>query len=152
MPNIAPHRRARSDGMTLIEVMAALAVLAFGLIAMLAMQMQAMRGGAEGRHSTEAVRIAEAQMEFLQGLPWNDPRMAPTPWTPAAPGQAVLLGNADNSGQAQPQTYNMQWRITATADTQVRMIDVQINWLEPNEPAGRPPHRFAISSSRYNGP
>ena len=78
--------------MTLLEVMIALAVLAMGLLAMLAMQISAMRGGKYGRHTTEAAQLARDQMEYLHRLDWGDAAVQPT-------GAHLLLGETDVVGE-----------------------------------------------------
>ncbi|HEX2486818.1 MAG TPA: prepilin-type N-terminal cleavage/methylation domain-containing protein, partial [Myxococcota bacterium] len=71
----------RRGGMTLVEVMLATVLLAFGLLAMLALQMHAMRGGQRGRHYTEAAQIARDQMELMHRTPWAAATVQPTAWT-----------------------------------------------------------------------
>lgn len=144
---MARHRS--TGGMTLLEVMVAMAILAGGLLAMLTMQITAMKGGRSGRDSTEAARIAQDQMEFLHRLAWTDPQAQPTAWTATVPVTGALSGAGPG---AAAQNYNLQWRIQATPDPNVRLIDVRVNWTEPGQPAGVPPRRYAISSARHNDP
>ena len=50
--------RCGNEGFTLIEAMIAMSILAFGLLALAAMQLHAMKGGASGRNTSEAADIA----------------------------------------------------------------------------------------------
>ena len=141
--------------MTILEVMIALGILAVGLLAMLAMQISAMRGGKYGRHTTEAAQLARDQMEYLHRLDWGDALIAPTGWTaPTFMGTAgpriVTVQSA--SGPQQEMVYNVSYRVTADPDTNLRHVDVRVNWAEMNAPPGAPPRRYAMSTIRHNDP
>lgn len=142
--------------MTLIEVMIALAVLAVGLLAMLAMQVSAMRSGKYGRHTTQAAQLARDQMEFLHRLDWDDPLMGPTAWTaPTFMGTAgaVTITVQSANGPQQEMAYTVSHRISNDAvDSNLRLLDVRVNWTEMNAPAGAPPRRYAMSTIRHNDP
>jgi Tfp pilus assembly protein PilV len=135
--------------MTLVEVMLATVLLAFGLLAMLALQLHAMRGGQRGRHYTEAAQIARDQMELLHRTPWTDPNVQPTAWT--APVAVTNDVDMDGGNVTQEQAFNLDWRITANG-ADLRQFDVRVTWYEPNDPpAPTPPRRrYAITSLRFN--
>jgi Tfp pilus assembly protein PilV len=134
----------------MIEVMIAMSILAVGLIAMLAMSVTALHSGRVGRDVTVAARVAQDRMEDLQRLPWADPQVQPTGgWTALNP-QATAMVSAGGGGV---QVFNLQRRITAVpGNANLRTIDVRVNWVEPNDPPGAPPKRYAISSVRHNDP
>ena len=136
--------------MTILEVMIALGILAVGLLAMLAMQVSAMRGGTYGRHTTEAAQLARDQMEFLHRLDWTDALVAPTGWTPPV---AIPITVQSASGPQQEMIYNLSYRINNdAADTNLRLMDVRVTWTERNAPPGAPPRRYAMSTIRHNDP
>lgn len=136
--------------MTLLEVMIALAILGVGLLAMLAMQVSAMRGGKYGRHTTEAAQLARDQMEFLHRLDWTDPLIAPTAWTAPVP-TPVTVQSA--GGLQQEMIYNVSYRVANDAiDPNLRLVDVRVTWTEMNAPAGAPPRRYAMSTIRHDDP
>jgi len=141
--------------MTILEVMIALGILAVGLLAMLAMQISAMRGGKYGRHTTEAAQLARDQMEYLHRLDWGDALIAPTGWTPptfmgTAGPRIVTVTSA--SGPQQEMVYNLSYRVNADPDTNLRHVDVRVNWTEMNAPPGAPLRRYAMSTIRHNDP
>jgi Tfp pilus assembly protein PilV len=135
--------------MTLLEVMIALAILAVGLLAMLAMQVSAMRSGKYGRHTTQAAQLARDQMEFLHRLDWAHADMQPTGWTPLVP-IAVTVESA--SGPQQEMVYNVSYRVTNDADPNLRLVDVRVTWTEMNAPPGAPLRRYAMSTIRHDDP
>jgi type IV pilus assembly protein PilV len=144
-----------SGGMTLLEVMIALGVLALGLLAMLAMQISAMRGGSYGRHTTEAAQLARDQMEYLHRLDWDDPNIQPTAWTVDFLGdpnpQTVEVESA--GGPQEQMTYNVSYQVTNDAlDANLRLVDVRVTWTEMNAQAGAPPRRYAMSTIRHDDP
>lgn len=142
--------------MTILEVMIALSVLALGLLAMLAMQVSAMRGGKYGRHTTQAAQLARDQMEFLHRLDWADALVQPTAWTaPAYMGTAgpTIVTVQSANGPQQEMTYNVSYRVTNdAADTNLRLLDVRVNWTEMNAPPGAPLRRYAMSTIRHDDP
>jgi Tfp pilus assembly protein PilV len=141
--------------MTLLEVMIALAILAVGLLAMLAMQVSAMRSGKYGRHTTQAAQLARDQMEYLHRLDWADAEIAPQAWTPPTfLGQAGLwtVQVESATGFQQEMTYNVSYRVTNDANPDLRLVDVRVTWTEMNAPAGAPPRRYAMSTIRHDDP
>ena len=128
--------------MTLIELMVALTVLAFGLLTVAAAQIHALRGSTTGRHQTMAASIAQSQMEQLQRVSWNDPSLNPGGWTaPIVVNQVV-----EAPVNMIEQTYALSWRVTDLVVGQRRSIDVRVTWNDPN----RPNRSYAVSSVRYN--
>ena len=140
------RRTVRTRGLTLVELMVALSVLAIGLIGMLSMQTDALRGSRHGRHVSEASRVAEEQMELLQRMPWA--AIPPSAWS--AP--RTVTGPMNGAGPSQAQAYLVTSRITAGPAATLRLLDVQITWTTPGAPAGNVPGFYAISSVRHNDP
>ncbi|MCG8591669.1 MAG: prepilin-type N-terminal cleavage/methylation domain-containing protein [Proteobacteria bacterium] len=132
------RRDARRRGFSLIEVMAALGVLAFGLLTLAIMQLYALRDGAKGRHFATAAMIARTQIEEIQRAPFST--IAATGWagTPAWITNAGLTVGAvpvqmvsPDSGTYTEQTYNVAWQVTAVGgNTDVFNVDVEVTWTE----------------------
>ena len=138
-------------GLTMIEVIVALAILAGGLLTMLTMQISAMRGGRQGRDHTEAARIAQDRMEFLHRVDFTDPQVVPQAWTALVNVNGSVTGGGGGGPQI-AQAYGLQYRVQATADPNLRLIDVRVTWTEPGAPPAAPPRRYAVSSLRHNDP
>ncbi len=142
------RRRGRRAGFTLVEALFALSILAVGLLAMLGMQLQAVRQSEWGRHTTEAGRLARDQLEMFSRMGWTDPALQDTNWTVVQP-LDIQIQSAE--GLQQGQRFNRQWRITTDpGNANLRQIDVRVLWTETKQPAGSPARRYAVSSIRYN--
>lgn len=136
----------------MIEVMLALSILAGGLLVMLTMQIQAMRGGRHGRNTTEAARIAQDQMEVLHHQDFTT-LVLTGGWTPVVPRNGAVTGGGV---AAQAQAYQLDWIIRAnpdpnpliTADT--FQFDVRVRWADPNARPNTPLRSYVISSIRYD--
>lgn len=137
-----PARAGHAAGFTLIEIMIAMAVLGLGLIALAAMQLQALRFGSSGKHVSQAAVIARVKMEEFQRLPWAD--VAATAWTAPVTEYAEVLGEG---GTVNEQAFDLSWRVADLIANRTRAIDVQVTWDEP----GRPGRSYTLSSVRNNG-
>lgn len=139
----APPRPRSGAGFTLLEVMVALGILAFGLLGVAAMQIHAMHGGRSARHTTHASEIARAQLETFQSARFVD--LAPTPgWTVA---QVVTRDVQADGGTITEQSYDLQWRISdLNAVPTLKSVDVQVTWNEPE----RPNRTVTLSTLRFD--
>lgn len=144
-------RSRRSGGMTLVEVMIASVLLAFGLLAMLALQFHAMRGSQVGRHYTAAAQMARDRMEDLHRQPWADVPVT-AGWVADPPQDSTVLN--ESGAVTTEQTYSREYRVSLdpAGAADIRQIDVRVTWYEPSDPpAPAPPRRrYAITSLRYN--
>ncbi len=131
-----------AGGFTLIEVMITIGILTFGLVALAAMQIQAIHGSDRGRHATHAAAIAENKMEQLQQDPWAS--IAVTGGFVADP---VVQSTVKLDGATIfERTYNVSYQITDLQLTFTRAIDVQVSWTEESGEI----RSVTLSSVRYN--
>lgn len=145
-----PLRRrggAGAEGFTLLEVLLALTILAFGFLALAAMQLHSLQFGRSGKHSSQAAVLARNKLEELQRLPWAHADLDPTgAWTAPV---AQVTNVASPGGIQTEQTYNLRWRVSDVVPGRTRSVDVQIQWNEPE----RPNRLLTISSiRRSSGP
>ncbi|MBW2397169.1 MAG: hypothetical protein JRG95_23210 [Deltaproteobacteria bacterium] len=151
MDELKPDRRALA-GLSMVEVMMALTILAGGLLVMLTMQIHAMKGGRHGRNATEAARFAQNQMEVLHHQPFGG-LAATGGWTAVVPLTGFVTGGG---AAAQAQQYQLDWTIAPFVDPNPALqadtfqFDVRVRWADPNAPAASPLRSYVISSVRYN--
>jgi type IV pilus assembly protein PilV len=134
--------RYSREGFTLLEVVIALGVLAFGLLALAAMQLHALRGGRTGRHTSEGMTVAQDQMEVLQRMDFTG--MAQTAgWVSQGSVANNVMGPGGNEEE---QVYAVDWRITDDVATWTKLVEVRVTWSEPDWPN----RQAVLSSRRYN--
>ena len=106
-------KRNQEQGFTLIEILFAVAVLAFGLLAVSSLQGSAIRGNLQALDRTEAVAWAQTQMESLMALPYAD----------------VVSG-----GPIVQDNYTISWVVTPYAPPftvgNAKLIRVTVNYSE----------------------
>jgi len=126
----------------------ALTILAVGLLAMLGLQLHAIRQASWGRHGTQAGVVVRNQIETFNRLDWADAQLQPTSWTTPV---AVATTVQSAQGGQQEQSFDLSWRITADAtDANLRHIDVRTLWRETDQNPTSPARRYVVSSIRYN--
>jgi type IV pilus assembly protein PilV len=114
----------RQAGMTLVEIMVSLVVLAFGLLGVAALQVRAITESSGGQHLSTASALARNRVEELSRLDWD----------------AVVLNDSGGNWSAATvlpmadETFNRAERITnnaaAAADTTVKAIEVRVTWTD----------------------
>ena len=125
--------RSRSRGISLVEALVALAVMAFGTLAVLGVQTSLRLNGDIAKQRSEAVRIAQETMEDLRSFQsLNDYRNR----IASAADQAVQGYATANT------TYTLTTRVTDTAAADPahprrKGVVVQVDWLDRSGQAQR---------------
>ncbi len=126
--------RRGNAGMTLLEVIVALTILGFGMLAMTAAQVAAMQVSESSRSRSEAHYLAEQQMELFQGMTRTGIEAART--------AATYPNDAANPIDPDPQdgraaAFNRSWTITPDVpETDVYTITVVVTWMNGDGQAG----------------
>ncbi len=146
-------RQRREAGISLLETIIAMSILATGLLMVAAMQLYSLRSGAEGREYQQAAEIARNQMETAMRLPWTS--VTPTGGAYAAPawinetgfaaGEVpVRFTNTSGSGAVQ-HVFTVNWRVAdANAAATLRNVDMRVQWTEESGRA----RSYVLSSVR----
>jgi type IV pilus assembly protein PilV len=132
-----PKTRRSEGGLTLIEVMIALTILAVGLLSLAAMQLEALRGGRGGQGDTFATTLAQDKMEELRRTAWTSADL-----TPGGNWSTAQTVTHPESGQV----YTLDWRATDVVANWTRAIDVRVRWDAPQ----RGNRSRVFSSVRFN--
>lgn len=150
MPDTSPQRRGSTDGFSLLEVVIAMAILAFGLLTLALMQMQALTQASAGRHTAEGARVARSYLEQVHRIPWSvlegstgagweDPAWA------AADASYDTRVDSPAGGTVNEHTYNVQWQVT-NVSTCLRDVQVRVAWQEEDVSAGK---QLVLATRRY---
>ena len=132
-------RRQRSEGFSLLEVTISLGLMGFGMLAVAAMQIQALSFGATGRDYRTAVSIARDQMERVQTMTWDDLGTTTSFEAPGwinvsgySAGQLpVVLDTPSGLNGATQQFYDIEWRVgDANAEQTLRNVDLRVAWID----------------------
>lgn len=132
----------RARGFTLIEVMAALSILAIGLLSLAVMQLHAIRSETLGRNTSAAALVARDQLERFQRMRWDD-LPAVGGWVGQPQVTTTVQSSPANFAQ---QTYGVEARVRNIVFGWTREIEVRVTWNEPN----RPNKTLVLSSMKYN--
>ncbi len=115
----------REAGFTLLEVMIAMLILAFGVLGAAAAQLTAMDYARKSRSLTQALYLAEQQIEAFQAMPAAD--VAAQAGTPNDPGNPI----DPTPGDEDLTTYNRSWQIQIdTPEADVITISVRVDWTD----------------------
>lgn len=148
---------SRSAGFSLIEVMISLGILAFGLLSLAAMQIQALKQGSAGHHTTDAASIGRTYLEQVQRLPWTTLTTTRDAGGWQAPSTATWVGTTStvDVSVAKPgnttaieQSYAVDWRVSNVgSNTCLLDVEIRVSWSDRNALAAK---NVVLATRRYN--
>ena len=103
----------KSKGFTLIEVLVALVILSFSLLALAGLMVTTTKNNAFGNHMTEAATFAQDKLEELRAVKWEN--LADGNHTDATP----QIGSTGIN-------YNRNWNVTTNGS--LKTITINVNW------------------------
>jgi prepilin-type N-terminal cleavage/methylation domain-containing protein len=103
----------RCRGVTLVETLIAMVVLAVSLLAVARLSLDLRLGVEHARTRTEALQHGQSQMEALRGV-----------------GFADVAGGADLPGGDGPTTYERTWTAQDVASDRLKRIQVSVHWQD----------------------
>jgi prepilin-type N-terminal cleavage/methylation domain-containing protein len=152
-PRLAQASRGQS-GFTLIEVMLALLILAFGILMLALMQLYAMRQGSQGRHTGDGTAIARSYLEQATRLSWTALDAAEAAGTWVAPGwagapPAQVVVARPNGAATTEHAYTIEWKVTDVGGPPVclRDVEVRVSWGEDDSSAAK---SHVLGTRRFN--
>jgi hypothetical protein len=141
--------------------MLSLVILAFGMLALAVMQLQAMSQGSQGRHTGDGTAIARSYLEQAMRLPWDpvlDTAEAAGTWV--APGVdwtgkplTQMSVEKPTGGASTEHSYTIQWRVTDVPPAVVgdpvclRDIEVMVTWTEEGSSVAK---THILGTRRFN--
>jgi prepilin-type N-terminal cleavage/methylation domain-containing protein len=126
MGQLMTRRSARNRGVSMIEVMIALAVLGFGMLGVAAVQVSAFRATDQSRERTLAHGLAQQRLEIFQEMSRTS---LETIRTDAGYPNDPLNPIDPDPNDAQPMSFTRTWAITPdTPEPDVYTIMVTVGW------------------------
>lgn len=122
-----------ADGFTLMEVVIALVILSFGILAIATMQVSSINGAATARFSTEASVYAQEQLEKMLGMDY-DPQngIVPAELTVGSHTLAQHVGDGQDGDDLPASKYSLAWDVIGPdvpVDNSVT-IEMTVSWQE----------------------
>jgi type IV pilus assembly protein PilV len=110
----------KQNGFSLIEMLIAMSILAFGMLAAASMQYSTVRNNTTGNTSTQANSLAKAQLEMLKNQDIGSTALAVGDYVDTVPVDA----NGNPGG-----IYKRSWRIDSLGSS-ARRIRVTVEWTK----------------------
>jgi prepilin-type N-terminal cleavage/methylation domain-containing protein len=138
-------RHRAQDGFSLVEVMIATVILATGMLAIALAQVSALKMGSRSKHLTEAMYLAQEQIETFQAMPSTDPTFTQA-GTVDDPDGYVMGGG--HSAEGEPMTesdghstdttrYLRSWTVEPnTPSVGLTRITIEVEWQTPDSNTG----------------
>ena len=124
------EKKQAQAGFTLIELMVALVVLAFGILGFLFLQGRAVQGRVFGREMSRATFVAQSNMEELLSMDFNNSLLAPGTHPTAGEGGIDALGTGTLVLTKSLGNFNYytNWVIPALTNSHVKTIQMTVTW------------------------
>lgn len=122
-------RKRRSGGFSLLEVMIALSILGFGMLAASVGQLSALKTSRQSRSQTLSMYLAEQQLEAFMSMSSADVVAATTdPNYPNDPNNPI----DPDPGDDDTTRFNRRWFIVQDSpEVGVISIRVEVDWVDP---------------------
>jgi type IV pilus modification protein PilV len=119
--NSSTHRR--QAGFTLIEALIALVVMAFGMLALAGMQLTLSRSSDVAKQRTEAVRLAQREMDRLRSYTSiANSASHPINWASMAASSVSLATTGTNT------QYTLSTTFAGAASAPMRPVNITVSW------------------------
>ena len=150
----AAGMRAQAAGFSLLEVIVAIGILSFGLMALAVMQLEALSQGAAGKHSVDAAAVGRTYLEQVHRVPWTvlDAAVATggftNPGWAGAPSTFDVSIDVPGGATSIEHSYTIQWEVSDVGTSAcLRDVGVRVSWIEPKLAS---PKTLDFATRRYN--
>ena len=116
--------RNNQSGFTLIELALAILVFALGILGVVKMQTEAVRNTGFSMQMSDAVNLAEDQMERLTAMDISS----------SIPAVLTVGNHVADPVTVRGISYRMSWQVSQLASNPSRRIDLQVLWQERGMP------------------
>jgi len=113
----------KPKGFTLLEVLVALIILCFALLALAGLMVTTTKNNAVGNYVTEAATFAQDKLEELRALKWEN---------------LIDGNNTDQRGGSTGINYTRNWNVKTNGS--LKTITINVNWND------RTPHSIRLVS------
>jgi type IV pilus assembly protein PilV len=137
--------KLKQEGYTLLEVLIAITILAFGLLAVATMQVRAIKTNAIASSISQGLTLGQAKVEELMNLAYSHPALSDTDGDGTNQdadddgvdddgdnfGLSHTVGNADNNTPATNDGYTISWNVAVDEPViSSKTIRVIVTWTE----------------------
>jgi type IV pilus assembly protein PilV len=120
-------------GLTMIEVMIAIAIFSIGILATMALQTGSTRGNTKARYLTSASTYAADRLERLVQLPYTHADLTGGLHSPALDADGIdnnFNGAVDEPGESGP--LQLTWQVTDDSPiVRTKTVRVDVVWRDP---------------------
>jgi type IV pilus assembly protein PilV len=118
--DLPSKRKTGEAGFTLLEIIVAISILTFGILAVASMQSAAIRGNQLGYRLTEGSTLAQDRLEFLLSKAYNDPLL----------NIGSNKADPDPGGTGLPSGYQLTYDVADVAGINAKLITVRVSLQE----------------------
>jgi type IV pilus assembly protein PilV len=112
------------NGVTMIELLVALALLSIGLLALFTLQSTAIQGNRDSKEMTTAVFLAEKKIEELKNTPFGSLSLGST-----ADSNNPITGSGTTGG-----IYSRSWNVQSfSGSANMKQITVIVSWTQSGQ-------------------
>lgn len=101
----------KTKGFTLIEVLVAMVILSFSLLALAGLMVTTTKNNSFGSNMTEAATFAQDKLEELRAIKWEN---------------LIDGNNTDQQGGSTGINYTRNWNVTTNGS--LKTITINLNW------------------------